>query len=105
MVSPVSWLTGACPDHQRGAGLRRHAPHRTQLCPPPLCPQGLFSSVACPGTMLTNLTYGILPSFIWTLMMPLIWLVSAPAPHFSLRFPSQLFDSDPKDAFAGWELI
>ncbi|XP_045046022.2 3-keto-steroid reductase/17-beta-hydroxysteroid dehydrogenase 7 isoform X2 [Desmodus rotundus] len=36
---------------------------------------GLFSSVVCPGTMLTNLTYGILPPFVWTLLMPFIWLV------------------------------
>lgn len=46
--------------------------------PAALCPQGLYSSVACPGTMLTNMTYGILPSFVWTLLMPIIWLVSAP---------------------------
>lgn len=44
---------------------------------PPHVPQGLYSSVACPGTMLTNMTYGILPSFVWTLLMPIIWLVSA----------------------------
>ncbi|XP_039695767.1 3-keto-steroid reductase/17-beta-hydroxysteroid dehydrogenase 7 isoform X4 [Pteropus medius] len=37
--------------------------------------RGLYSSVACPGTMLTNMTYGILPSFVWTLLMPIIWLV------------------------------
>lgn len=51
-----------------------------QPCPLSLCPQGLFSSVVCPGTMLTNLTYGILPRFVWTLIMPIIWLVSAPRP-------------------------
>lgn len=50
---------------------------RAQPCPLSLRPQGLFSSVVCPGTMLTNLTYGILPRFVWTLMMPIIWLVSA----------------------------
>ncbi|XP_046540151.1 3-keto-steroid reductase/17-beta-hydroxysteroid dehydrogenase 7 isoform X2 [Equus quagga] len=37
--------------------------------------RGLYSSVLCPGTMLTNLTYGILPPFIWTLLMPFILLV------------------------------
>ncbi|XP_011375343.1 3-keto-steroid reductase isoform X4 [Pteropus vampyrus] len=37
--------------------------------------RGLYSSVACPGTMLTNMTYGILPAFVWTLLMPIIWLV------------------------------
>uniref|UniRef100_A0A3P9NEK1 3-keto-steroid reductase/17-beta-hydroxysteroid dehydrogenase 7 n=1 Tax=Poecilia reticulata TaxID=8081 RepID=A0A3P9NEK1_POERE len=34
--------------------------------------QGLFSSVICPGLVMTNLTYGILPSFFWTLIMPVI---------------------------------
>lgn len=38
--------------------------------------QGLFSSVVCPGLVMTNLTYGILPSFFWTLIMPIMWLVS-----------------------------
>lgn len=41
-----------------------------------LCSQGLYSSVMCPGVVLTNLTYGILPPFVWTLLLPLIWLVS-----------------------------
>uniref|UniRef100_A0A4W5QSA0 Uncharacterized protein n=1 Tax=Hucho hucho TaxID=62062 RepID=A0A4W5QSA0_9TELE len=38
--------------------------------------QGLYSSVICPGLVLTNLTYGILPSFFWTLIMPIMYLVS-----------------------------
>ncbi|XP_015985237.2 3-keto-steroid reductase/17-beta-hydroxysteroid dehydrogenase 7 isoform X5 [Rousettus aegyptiacus] len=37
--------------------------------------RGLYSSVACPGTMLTSMTYGILPAFVWTLLMPIIWLL------------------------------
>uniref|UniRef100_A0A3Q3RI92 3-keto-steroid reductase/17-beta-hydroxysteroid dehydrogenase 7 n=1 Tax=Mastacembelus armatus TaxID=205130 RepID=A0A3Q3RI92_9TELE len=37
--------------------------------------QGLFSSVVCPGLVMTNLTYGILPSFFWTLIMPIMWLI------------------------------
>uniref|UniRef100_G3PUK8 3-keto-steroid reductase/17-beta-hydroxysteroid dehydrogenase 7 n=1 Tax=Gasterosteus aculeatus aculeatus TaxID=481459 RepID=G3PUK8_GASAC len=36
--------------------------------------QGLFSSVICPGLVMTNLTYGILPSFFWTLILPIMWL-------------------------------
>uniref|UniRef100_UPI0037E9AD3A 3-keto-steroid reductase/17-beta-hydroxysteroid dehydrogenase 7 isoform X2 n=1 Tax=Semicossyphus pulcher TaxID=241346 RepID=UPI0037E9AD3A len=39
--------------------------------------QGLYSSVICPGFVMTNLTYGILPSFpafLWTLLMPVFWL-------------------------------
>lgn len=82
LLPAASWLVGTCPGHPRGAGLSRHAP--TEPCLP-LCPQGLFSSVACPGTMLTNLTYGILPSFVWMLVMPIIWLVSVPTrPQFFL---------------------
>nr|BEH16725.1 hydroxysteroid 17-beta dehydrogenase 7 [Sardinops melanostictus] len=37
--------------------------------------QGLYSSVICPGLVMTNLTYGILPSFFWTLFMPILWLI------------------------------
>ncbi|XP_068196487.1 3-keto-steroid reductase/17-beta-hydroxysteroid dehydrogenase 7-like [Antennarius striatus] len=37
--------------------------------------QGLFSSVICPGLVMTNLTYGILPSFFWTLILPFMWLI------------------------------
>uniref|UniRef100_A0A665VU32 3-keto-steroid reductase/17-beta-hydroxysteroid dehydrogenase 7 n=1 Tax=Echeneis naucrates TaxID=173247 RepID=A0A665VU32_ECHNA len=37
--------------------------------------QGLFSSVICPGLVMTNLTYGILPSFFWTLIIPIMFLI------------------------------
>lgn len=40
--------------------------------------QGLFSSVICPGFVMTNLTYRILPSFpafLWTLLVPIFWLI------------------------------
>ncbi|MCJ8729798.1 hypothetical protein PDJAM_G00110610 [Pangasius djambal] len=37
--------------------------------------QGLYTSVICPGLVMTNLTYGILPSFFWTLIMPIMWLI------------------------------
>lgn len=37
--------------------------------------QGLFSSVVCPGLVMTNLTYGILPSSFWTFIMPIMWLI------------------------------
>ncbi|KAM4604960.1 3-keto-steroid reductase/17-beta-hydroxysteroid dehydrogenase 7-like [Polymixia lowei] len=37
--------------------------------------QGLFSSVICPGLVMTNLTYGILPSFFWTLILPIMWFI------------------------------
>ncbi|MGH0170251.1 UNVERIFIED_CONTAM: hypothetical protein FKN15_058602 [Acipenser sinensis] len=37
--------------------------------------QGLYSSVTCPGLVMTNLTYGILPSFFWTLITPIMWLI------------------------------
>lgn len=37
--------------------------------------QGLHSFVVCPGMVMTNLTYGILPHFFWTLIMPLMYLI------------------------------
>uniref|UniRef100_A0A8C0YHF1 3-keto-steroid reductase/17-beta-hydroxysteroid dehydrogenase 7 n=1 Tax=Cyprinus carpio carpio TaxID=630221 RepID=A0A8C0YHF1_CYPCA len=37
--------------------------------------RGLYSSVICPGLVMTYLTYGILPSFFWTLIMPIMWLI------------------------------
>lgn len=46
--------------------------------------QGLYSSVVCPGTVLTNMTYGILPPFIWTLLLPFIWLLRFFANAFTL---------------------
>eukprot|EP00069_Balaena_mysticetus_P011178 bmy_21118T0 len=46
--------------------------------------RGLYSSVACPGTVLTNLTYGIMPPFVWTLIMPIIWLLRFFANAFTL---------------------
>uniref|UniRef100_A0A673TJL6 3-keto-steroid reductase/17-beta-hydroxysteroid dehydrogenase 7 n=1 Tax=Suricata suricatta TaxID=37032 RepID=A0A673TJL6_SURSU len=46
--------------------------------------QGLYSSVVCPGTMVTNMTCGILPPFVWTLLMPIIWLVRFFANAFTL---------------------
>ncbi|KAL2771376.1 3-keto-steroid reductase/17-beta-hydroxysteroid dehydrogenase 7 isoform 1, partial [Daubentonia madagascariensis] len=46
--------------------------------------RGLYSSVVCPGIVLTNLTYGILPPFIWTLLMPIIWLLRFFANAFTL---------------------
>lgn len=45
----------------------------------PFALQGLYSSVTCPGFVMTSLTYSILPSFpafLWTLLMPVFWLVS-----------------------------
>ncbi|NXX17207.1 DHB7 reductase, partial [Podargus strigoides] len=37
--------------------------------------QGLYSSVVCPGLVMTNMTYGILPFFLWKLLMPIMWLI------------------------------
>ncbi|XP_019386263.1 PREDICTED: 3-keto-steroid reductase [Crocodylus porosus] len=37
--------------------------------------QNLYSSVVCPGIVTTNLTYGIMPCFIWKLLMPILWLI------------------------------
>lgn len=46
--------------------------------------RGLYSNVVCPGTVLTNMTYGILPPFVWTLLMPVIWLLRFFANAFTL---------------------
>ncbi|XP_038204819.1 3-keto-steroid reductase/17-beta-hydroxysteroid dehydrogenase 7 isoform X1 [Arvicola amphibius] len=46
--------------------------------------KGLYSSVMCPGVVLTNLTYGILPPFVWTLLLPLLWLIRFFANAFTL---------------------
>ncbi|XP_073414070.1 3-keto-steroid reductase/17-beta-hydroxysteroid dehydrogenase 7 isoform X1 [Dendrobates tinctorius] len=37
--------------------------------------KGLYSSVVCPGLVMTNLTYGILPSCFWMLIMPIMWVI------------------------------
>lgn len=46
--------------------------------------QGLFSSAICPGLVMTNLTYGILPSFFWTLIMPIMYLIRIFTNSFTL---------------------
>ncbi|NWX31031.1 DHB7 reductase, partial [Notiomystis cincta] len=51
--------------------------------------QGLYSSVVCPGLVMSNMTYRILPIFLWKLLMPIMWLVSGSpgwfwaVPHFT----------------------
>ncbi|CAL1544011.1 unnamed protein product [Lymnaea stagnalis] len=35
----------------------------------------IFSHAVCPGLVMTNLTYGILPQWFWTLSLPLLWLL------------------------------
>ncbi|KAI9547772.1 hypothetical protein NQZ68_015038 [Dissostichus eleginoides] len=50
--------------------------------------QGLYSSVICPGFVMTNMTYGILPSFpafLWTLLMPVVWLIRMFCNNFTLN--------------------
>ncbi|XP_078075461.1 3-keto-steroid reductase/17-beta-hydroxysteroid dehydrogenase 7 isoform X2 [Mustelus asterias] len=46
--------------------------------------KGLFSSVVCPGLVLTNLTYGIFPPFFWTLITPIMWLIRVFINSFTL---------------------
>uniref|UniRef100_H3D6L5 3-keto-steroid reductase/17-beta-hydroxysteroid dehydrogenase 7 n=1 Tax=Tetraodon nigroviridis TaxID=99883 RepID=H3D6L5_TETNG len=49
--------------------------------------RGLYSSVICPGFVMTSLTYGILPSFptfLWTLFMPIFWLIRILTNTFTL---------------------
>uniref|UniRef100_A0A8D2PZY7 3-keto-steroid reductase/17-beta-hydroxysteroid dehydrogenase 7 n=1 Tax=Zosterops lateralis melanops TaxID=1220523 RepID=A0A8D2PZY7_ZOSLA len=46
--------------------------------------QGLYSSVVCPGLVMTNMTYGILPIFLWKLLMPIMWLIRFFAKTYTL---------------------
>ncbi|XP_061440045.1 3-keto-steroid reductase/17-beta-hydroxysteroid dehydrogenase 7 isoform X2 [Rhineura floridana] len=36
--------------------------------------QGLYSSVTCPGVVMTNMTFEIMPSLVWKLLFPILWL-------------------------------
>ncbi|KFZ47010.1 3-keto-steroid reductase, partial [Antrostomus carolinensis] len=46
--------------------------------------QGLYSSVVCPGLVMTNMTYRILPVFLWMLLMPIMWLIRFFAKTYTL---------------------
>jgi 17beta-estradiol 17-dehydrogenase/3beta-hydroxysteroid 3-dehydrogenase len=37
--------------------------------------RGIYSHTTNPGLVLTNLTYGILPSWFWLLFLPILWLL------------------------------
>ncbi|XP_050388357.1 3-keto-steroid reductase/17-beta-hydroxysteroid dehydrogenase 7 isoform X2 [Patella vulgata] len=37
--------------------------------------KGVYSHVTCPGLVMTNLTFGILPSWFWNLILPIFWLL------------------------------
>ncbi|XP_066482069.1 3-keto-steroid reductase/17-beta-hydroxysteroid dehydrogenase 7 isoform X3 [Tiliqua scincoides] len=37
--------------------------------------QGLYSSVVCPGVVMTNMTFEILPAFMWKLLLPIMLLL------------------------------
>ncbi|XP_058699021.1 3-keto-steroid reductase/17-beta-hydroxysteroid dehydrogenase 7 isoform X3 [Poecile atricapillus] len=46
--------------------------------------QGLYSSVVCPGLVMSNMTYRILPIFLWKLLMPIMWLIRFFAKTYTL---------------------
>ncbi|XP_068109707.1 3-keto-steroid reductase/17-beta-hydroxysteroid dehydrogenase 7 isoform X2 [Hyperolius riggenbachi] len=46
--------------------------------------EGMYSSVVCPGLVMTNLTYRILPSFLWSLILPIMWLIRAFTNSFTI---------------------
>ncbi|NWH35689.1 DHB7 reductase, partial [Chloropsis hardwickii] len=54
--------------------------------------QGLYSNVVCPGLVMTNMTYRILPVFLWKLLMPIMWLVSGSTAVF-VKAPLERFAS------------
>ena len=43
--------------------------------------QGIYSDVACPGLVLTQMTLGILGKWFWMLILPLLLLVSGTLSH------------------------
>ncbi|XP_072919646.1 3-keto-steroid reductase/17-beta-hydroxysteroid dehydrogenase 7 isoform X3 [Hemitrygon akajei] len=47
--------------------------------------KGVFSSVVCPGLVMTNLTYGIFPPIFWTIIAPFMWLIRIFASSFTLN--------------------
>uniref|UniRef100_A0A8C1NUQ4 Hydroxysteroid (17-beta) dehydrogenase 7 n=1 Tax=Cyprinus carpio TaxID=7962 RepID=A0A8C1NUQ4_CYPCA len=58
--------------------------------------RGLFSSVICPGLVMTNLTYGILPSFFLALILPVMWLVEGYSPYNGAEALFWLFMQKPE---------
>uniref|UniRef100_A0A3B4AJZ3 3-keto-steroid reductase/17-beta-hydroxysteroid dehydrogenase 7 n=1 Tax=Periophthalmus magnuspinnatus TaxID=409849 RepID=A0A3B4AJZ3_9GOBI len=67
--------------------------------------QGLYSSVTCPGFVMTNLTYRVFPSipaFFWTLLMPVFWLIRmftntfTLTPHYGAEALFYLFKQKPE---------
>ncbi|KAH9487545.1 hypothetical protein Btru_072690 [Bulinus truncatus] len=37
--------------------------------------KNIYSYPVCPGLVMTNMTYGILPHWFWTLLLPFMWLL------------------------------
>ncbi|KAK2173116.1 hypothetical protein NP493_903g01003 [Ridgeia piscesae] len=46
--------------------------------------KGIYSHTACPGLVMTNLTYKIMPSWFWTVMFPLLWLLRVLVPGLTV---------------------
>ncbi|XP_042321812.1 3-keto-steroid reductase/17-beta-hydroxysteroid dehydrogenase 7 isoform X3 [Sceloporus undulatus] len=46
--------------------------------------RGLYSSVVCPGVVMTNMTYEILSPFLWKLLFPILWLLRLFTPTYTL---------------------
>eukprot|EP00076_Gallus_gallus_P003776 NP_001264436.1 3-keto-steroid reductase isoform 2 [Gallus gallus] len=46
--------------------------------------QGLYSSVVCPGLVMSNMTFKILPVFLWVLLMPIMFLIRFFAKTYTL---------------------
>ncbi|XP_005099395.1 3-keto-steroid reductase/17-beta-hydroxysteroid dehydrogenase 7 [Aplysia californica] len=50
--------------------------------------RNVYSHVVCPGLVMTNLTYGILPAWFWTLIMPFICLLRIFVPGMTYSAPN-----------------
>ncbi|XP_070602815.1 3-keto-steroid reductase/17-beta-hydroxysteroid dehydrogenase 7 isoform X1 [Erythrolamprus reginae] len=46
--------------------------------------QGLFSSVMCPGVVMTNMTYEMMSPLFWKLLFPFLWLLRLFTPTYTL---------------------
>ncbi|XP_003225494.2 3-keto-steroid reductase/17-beta-hydroxysteroid dehydrogenase 7 [Anolis carolinensis] len=46
--------------------------------------RGLYSTVVCPGVVMTNMTYEILSPFLWKLLFPILWLLRLFTPTYTL---------------------
>jgi 17beta-estradiol 17-dehydrogenase/3beta-hydroxysteroid 3-dehydrogenase len=50
--------------------------------------KGIYSSTTCPGLVATQLTYGIMPQWFWSLILPLLLLLRICLPSMTMTAAS-----------------